>query len=318
MPSTRLVVCGSIALDRIMSFKGNYHELIDADKLEVLSLSVIVDSLSVVRGGIGANIAQGLVQLGGEVSLLGSVGFDGLDYLQSLSDLGIDTQAVHRSKLPSGSFSVLTDSVGNQVGGFYPGAMSDAKDLSFMPWADSKEPIIACLSAHDPSAMRRQSEECLKHNIRMVYDPGQQVSTIPGDDLKCGIEAAEIVIVNEYELSLLIKRTGLSEGELQAAVPILITTLGKNGSRICDSRSSQSLEISVAKPSKVVDPTGAGDAYRAGFLYGYLRQWELRQCGRLGSVVASFALEHHGPQGSLSREAVKERYEKTFNEKVVL
>jgi len=318
MSSTRLVVCGSIALDRIMSFKGNYHELIDADKLEVLSLSVLVDSLSVVQGGIGANIAHSLVQLGGDVSLLGSVGSDGLDYLQSLSDMGIDTQSVHRSKLPSGSFNVLTDSAGNQVGGFYPGAMGDAKDVSFAPWADSKEPILACISAHDPSAMRRQTEECIKHNIRLVYDPGQQVSTISSDDLKRGVEAAEILIVNEYELSMLCKRTGLSEKELPAAVPILITTLGEQGSRILDSRQSHPVEISIATPSKIVDPTGAGDAYRAGFLYGYLRQWEMQQCGQLGSVVASFALEHHGPQGPLSREAVMERYMQTFNEKVAL
>jgi len=318
MSSTRLVVCGSIALDRIMSFKGNYHELIDADKLEVLSLSVLVDSLSVVPGGIGANIAYNLAQLGDKVTLLGSIGVDASDYLERLGDAGINIASVHRSQLPTASFSVLTDSVGNQVGGFYPGAMSDAKDISFAPWADSKEPILACLSAHDPSAMRRQTEECIKHDIPLVYDPGQQVSTRSSDDLKRGIAAAKILIVNEYELSMLFKRTGLSEQELQAAVPILITTLGEHGSRILDSRLPKPVEIGIATPSEIVDPTGAGDAYRAGFLYGYLRQWELVQCGQLGSVVASFALEHHGPQGPLSREAVMERYEKTFNEKVVL
>jgi adenosine kinase len=117
---------------------------------------------------------------------------------------------------------------------------------------------------------------------------------------------------------MLCKRTGLSEKELPAAVPILITTLGEQGSRILDSRLSHPVEISIATPSKIVDPTGAGDAYRAGFLYGYLRQWEMQQCGQLGSVVASFALEHHGPQGPLSREAVMERYMQTFNEKVAL
>lgn len=318
MSKTRLVVCGSIALDRIMKFSGNYHELIDATKIEVLSLSVLVDSLSVVEGGIGANIAYNLVLLGSEVSLIGSVGPDGFDYLQRLSELGIDTSGVHMSRLPSGSFNVLTDSAGNQIGGFYPGAMADAKDVSFLPWADSKEDIIACISAHDPVAMRRQTEECLEHKIRLVYDPGQQVSTVPPEDLKQGVKAAEIVIVNEYEFSMLCKRTGLSEDQLKASVPLLITTHGEHGSRIFDKKLSDPVEIGIAKPEEYVDPTGAGDAYRAGFLYGYLRQWETRQCGRLGAVVASFTLQHRGPQTQFSREDIVKRYQETFNEEVTL
>jgi adenosine kinase len=318
MSKTRLVVCGSIAIDRIMKFSGNYHDLIDAAKIDVLSLSVLVDSLTVVEGGIGANIAYNLVLLGSEVSLIGSVGPDGFDYLQRLSELGIDTQGVHMSRLLSGSFNVLTDSVGNQIGGFYPGAMSDAADLSFLPWVNSGEDIIACISAHDPVAMRRQTEECQQHKIRFVYDPGQQVSTIAAEDLRLGIEAAEVVIVNEYELSMLCTRTGISEAQLQSKVPVLITTHGEQGSRIFDKQLSAPLEISIAKPEEYVDPTGAGDAYRAGFLYGYLRQWDLKQCGRLGSVIASFTLEHHGPQAPFSREDITKRYQQTFNEEVTL
>jgi len=318
MSKTRVVVCGSIAIDRIMNFSGNYHELIDAAKIEVLSLSVLVDSLAVVEGGIGANIACSLALLGSDVSLLGAVGADGLDYLQRLGDMGIDTSGVHLSRLPTGSFSVLTDSSGNQVGGFYPGAMGDAEHLSFLPWVETGEDIIACISAHDPAAMRRQTEECLKHKIRLVYDPGQQVSTVPAEDLKRGVEAAEVLMVNEYELSTLCKRTGISETELQTSVPILVTTHGEHGSRIFDSRLPEPLEIGIAKPAEYVDPTGAGDAYRAGFLYGHLRQWDMSKCGRLGAVLASFALEHRGPQAPFSRDAVIKRYQETFNEEVTL
>lgn len=120
MGTTQLVICGSIAIDRIMKFSGNYRDLIDADKLEALSLSVLVDSVEVSEGGTGANIAYNLALLGGQATLLGSVGPDGLDYLKRLSNMGIETSGVYRSSLPSGSFSVLTDSAGNQVGGFYP------------------------------------------------------------------------------------------------------------------------------------------------------------------------------------------------------
>jgi adenosine kinase len=318
MATTRLVVCGSIALDRIMNFQGNYHELIDAEKIEVLSLSVLVDSLNVVEGGIGANIAYSLARLGNEVTLLGSIGADGLDYLKRLSDMGIDTSGVHQSKLQSSSFNVLTDSAGNQVGGFYPGAMSDAESLSFVPWANSGEDVLICLSAHDPSAMRRQTEECLQHKMRLVYDPGQQTSTLSGEDLRQGIEAAELLFVNEYELRMLCTRTGLSEADVRSRVPVLITTHGEQGSVISGNHVPEAIEIAIAPPAHIGNPTGAGDAYRAGFLYGYLRQWELGECGRLGSVVASFALEHPGPQVPFSTDAVMQRYQQTFNEKVAL
>ena len=317
MSKPHLIVCGSIAIDRIMNFSGNYHDLIDVTKLQVLSLSVLVDSLKVSEGGISANIAFYLAALGEHPTLLGSIGSDAQDYLNRLGALGIDISAVHISELPTAAFNVLTDTSGNQVGGFYSGAMSDADSLSFVPWAKESD-LLTCLSAHDPKAMRRQSEECLEHGIRMVYDPGQQVSTLPPEDLKLGIKAAEVVIVNEYELSLLCSRTGLTEELLKSEVPLLVCTLGDRGSTIRGKSIPDFIHVDVAKPHEIVDPTGAGDAFRAGFLYGYLRQWELVQCGQLGSVVASFALEHHGPQTTITLEEVMNRYYQTFNERIEL
>jgi adenosine kinase len=316
MDGTRVVVCGSIALDRIMNFVGNYHELIDVTNIDVLSLSVIVDSMSLVEGGIAGNIAHNLAQLGQDVSLLGSIGSDGFTYLERLEGMGIDVSKVHHSTLPSGSFSVLTDSGGNQVGGFYPGAMMDADSLSFMPWIESGEDFIACLSAHNPAAMRRQTEECLEHQARMIYDPGQQVSTVPPEDMQLGIKAAEMLIVNEYEYRLLLQRTNMNEQQLRDIVPILVVTHGKEGSRIFDRQHNKAIEIGIVKPEQYADPTGAGDAYRAGFLYGYLRQWELQQCGELGAATASFALEHVGPQTPFNLEEVARRYEEAFKRKV--
>ncbi len=316
MKVTPVVVCGSIAIDRIMHFSGNYHSLIDADKLDVLSLSVLVDGLSVVEGGTGGNISYNLAKLGQGVSLMDCVGPDGKEYVKRLTQMGVDTTAVRATDLPTSSFQVLTDSGGNQVGGFYPGAMAEGDQLNLSRWTKKDTNIFVCLSPHDPTAMRHQVEECLKNRISFMYDPGQQVNMLPINDLKRGIETAQIVIVNDYEFSLLKSRTGLSESILRQQVPVLIITHGKNGSSIYEGPAT--LKVGVATPETYIDPTGAGDAYRAGFLYGFLRQWELRQCGQLGAVVASFALEHHGPQAEYTQAAVKKRYQQVFNESLEL
>jgi len=314
--STQLVVCGSIALDRIMNFTGGFHELIDETKLEVLSVSVLVDSLKISNGGTGANIAYNLSNLGNHPVLLGAVGPDAQEYLQQLEAKGTDVSHVYRSKLPTASFSVLTDSHDNQVGGFYPGAMGDADSLSFTPWAG--QDVLFCLSAHDPTAMRRQIDESAHNKLRLFYDPGQQVSNISVDDLKAGVAAAEVLIVNDYERTVVSKKLGLSEIELAQQVPVFISTHGKDGSVISGQKLPEPVKIAAAKPTDVVDPTGAGDAYRAGFLHGYLRQWDIKQCGQLGSVVASFVLEQAGTQIDLPVDVIKQRYQATYNQEVDL
>ena len=316
MSKTRVIICGSIAIDRIMHFPGHYKELIQPDKLDVLSLSVLVDTLTVSPGGIGPNIAHNLAQLGEQPVLLGSAGADADYYLKQLAELGIDISAVHDSSLPTASFTALTDADNNQMGGFYPGAMADSETVSVEPW--SNQDVVFCLSAHDPSAMRRQTEECARHGIRLFYDPGQQVANVPTEDLKLGVETAELVAVNEYEQQMLCEKLGISAEELSAGVDLLISTRGEHGSVISGKSLDQPLEIACAKPSEIVDPTGAGDGYRAGFLYGYLRQWDVRICAQLGAVVASFVLEQSGTQVELSRAAIIGRYKETFNEELVL
>lgn len=316
MAKQRIVISGSLAIDRIMNFGGQYRDLIESDKIEVLSVSVLVDSIEEAEGGTGANIAYSMACMGEEPVLLSSAGANATGYIRRLAAAGVDTSQVHISKLPTASFNVLTDSGGNQIGGFYPGAMADASTLSFAPYAG--QAILACISANDQLAMRRQSEECAKLGIRLVYDPGQQVSNISGEDLRVGVQAAEVVIVNEYELDILNKKTGWSQAKLDSLVPVLITTHGKHGSRLSGKNIPSPIKVDSAKPGKIVDPTGAGDAYRAGFLYGYLRQWEIVKCGQLGSVVASFALEQHGPQAKLSPRDITARYQQTFNERVKL
>jgi adenosine kinase len=210
----------------------------------------------------------------------------------------------------------MTDSEDNQVGGFYPGAMADSQTLTLERWAGQE--VLVCVSAHDPEAMRAQTDECRELKLPLVYDPGQQVSNSPAEDLKAGTDAAEVLIVNDYELSVLCDRIGAAQKEIQAKVPALVTTLGKQGSVISGTKAGKPIEVPAAKPDKLVDPTGAGDAYRAGFLYGYLRQWQLRDCGRLGAVLASFIIEQHGTQTEISKDALAKRYRETFNEEVTL
>jgi adenosine kinase len=315
MTQPQLIICGSIAIDRIMNFSGKYRDLIKPEKLHALSLSTLLDKLEDSRGGTGANIAYNIAMLGENPVLLGSVGADAKAYLEDLSNLGIDTSNIHHSELATASFNVITDSEDSQVGGFFQGAMSDSQSLSFASWQGKDAVVMIC--AHNPEAMNRQARECQQYGLKLVFDPGQQVSD-PAVDLGTGVSAAEIVLVNDYELGVLCEKLATDPQQLKTKVPILVTTMGKDGSIIEGTSLPEPLNISAAKPKQVLDPTGAGDAYRAGFLYGYLRQWDLRICGQLGSVVSSFIVEQHGTQRQFSKQQIMDRYKENFNEEVQL
>jgi adenosine kinase len=308
-----IVVSGSIAIDRIMSFTGRYREHIQPEKLDALSISIFLDELHDSYGGVGANIAYSLALLGDEPFLLGSVGKDGLLYMEQLAHHGVNIAHVFESKLPTASFNVITDSDQNQVGGFYPGAMFDSDALSLAPWK-AQNPIVV-VSPHDPKAMHRQVQECQDWGLKLCYDIGQQVSNLPGDQMRAGVEAAEILILNEYELSVLSTKTGLSVEKIKQTVPVVITTLGKKGSIIEGANVDAPIEVGIAKPEHVADPTGAGDAFRAGFLYGYARGWPLKASAQLGAVCGTYAIEKPGTQShEFTYDQAAARYQATFNE----
>lgn len=283
-----LILTGSISIDRIMNFGGKYRDLIQADKLHVLSLSVLIDNLSHTRGGTAANIAYSSALLGDKPILLGSVGHDAHDYISDLAKLGIDTSHVFYSDLPTPTFTVLTDSDDNQIGGFYPGAMSDIQSLTLKPWY-GKNPLVV-ISANDPTAMDLLVKECIKNKLDYVYDVGQQVTNITTDQLKLGLSKASILFVNDYELGTILSRTLYSKSQLQSMIPIIVTTLGHKGSDI------NGVIVPAVKNLKVIDPTGAGDAYRAGFLHYYLQGQTLQGCAELGSTVATYTIELRGTQ----------------------
>jgi adenosine kinase len=296
-----------------MAFAGRYSDHIRADKLDSLSVSIFLDQLHDSHGGVGANIVYSLGMLGDAPILLGSVGHDARSYIQKLARLGANVSHVHESDLPTASFNVITDSDQNQVGGFYPGAMFDSDNLSLEPWKGTEAIIV--VSPHDPRAMRRQVAECVRWGLRLCYDVGQQVSNLSGQDLAEGIAAAEILILNDYELAALSAKVGRSAEAIKSQVPVVVTTLGKRGSVIEGTTVSSPISVSIVPPTEVVDPTGAGDAYRAGFLYGLSRSWGLSECSQLGATCATYAIEQPGTQSHVfDLAAVTARHNANFGE----
>ena len=298
-----------------MGFQGRYRDQIHPDKIDSLSISIFLTSLQDSYGGVGANIAYSLALLGDRPVLLGSAGPDAHEYIQQLTVSGVDTRHIYHSQLPTASFNVITDSEENQVGGFYPGAMFDSHTLSFKPWRSSG--AIVVVSPHDPKAMRRQVTEARKWNLRLCYDVGQQVSNLEAADIAAGVDAAEILILNDYEISALASKINRSIDGVKAKVPVVVTTLGKGGSVIEGSSVNRAVHVAIARPTKVVDPTGAGDAYRSGFLYGLARGWDLAASARLGATVAVFAIEHQGTQGhKFTLAEVAARYRENFDQEL--
>ena len=308
-----IIVSGSIAIDRIMNFADHYKNLIKPDKLHVLSVSVFLDKLKNTHGGSGANIAYSLALLGGKPTLIGSVGPDAKEYMQKLAKCGVNTDSIHFSHLLTASFNVFTDLDDNQIGGFYPGAMFDSKITSFKPWIDKNAFFV--ISPDDPKLMDRLIDQCNKYKLRMLYDFGQQVSNSPSESLLKGVSSAEIIIANDYEMSILSDKIKLSIPEIKKIVPICITTLGAKGSIIEGKNILKPIIVKSAKPKKNLDPTGAGDAFRAGFLYGFVRGWDLKICGQMGSVLAVYTVETHGTQEhSFTKKEFAKRYYENYNQ----
>ncbi len=296
-----------------MNFGGHFTDLIKLEKIQSLSISIFLDSLKDTRGGNGANIAYSMALLGNNPVLLGSVGAEAEQYMADLKKIGVQADLVHRSRLPTASFNVFTDGGDRQIGGFYPGAMFDSDSLTLLP-LKAAAPFIV-IAPHDPKAMRRQVQECKENGLRLFYDVGQQVTNIGGEDIQAGLEIAELLIINDYELSVICQKTGRAEAEIKSRIPVVITTLGSEGSVIEGKNVPQPVRVGIARPKRVADPTGAGDAYRAGFLHGYIRNWDLKTSAQLGAVCASYAIEQLGTQGhTFNLNLVAQRYQQAFNE----
>jgi adenosine kinase len=307
----KIVVTGSIAYDYLMSFPGKFTEHFLAEHMKRISLSFLVDSMDKRRGGCAPNIAYTLALLGGRPVLMATAGEDFADYRQWLDAAGIDTTQV--KQIPGkfcASFFCSTDVENNQIASFYTGAMADAGQLSFRSVKDCGLAIVA---PNDPGAMVQYAEECRTLGIPFIFDPGQQCARMEGNELREGITGATIVIVNDYELELLRQKTGMNEADILVVAKTLIVTKGENGSSIITSAGH--VDVPAVAPSRVVDPTGVGDAFRGGLMRGISLGLSYEQSARMGSVAATYALEHMGGLShAYSWDEFKARYQEHFGE----
>jgi len=305
-----IIVTGSIAYDYLMSFPGSFTEHLLPDHLQRVSLSFLVDSMDKRRGGCAPNIAYTLALLGERPRLMATAGQDFDDYRRWLDGAGIDTSLVKRidGKFTA-SFFCSTDRNGNQIASFYTGAMANAGELSFR---DAGGCDLAIISPNDPGAMVRYARECRELGIPYIYDPSQQVARMGGDELRDGAAGARIVICNDYEYEILREKTGLDAAAmLRLHAEAVIVTRGEKGSSVM--LPGQTIEVPAVPPRETADPTGVGDAFRGGLMKGLAAgaPWEV--CARIGSVAATYALEHLGGSShSYTWPEFKARYEAQF------
>jgi adenosine kinase len=305
----RTIVTGSIAYDYLMSFPGKFTEHFLPEHLSRVSLSFLVDTMDKRRGGCAPNIAYTLALLGERPRLMGTAGQDFGEYRQWLDAAGVDTTLVR--EVPgkfTASFFCSTDSDNNQIASFYTGAMAHAAELSFRTIGPAD---LAIISPNDPAAMTQYAEECRTLGIPFIFDPGQQCARMSGPELLAGIVGARILICNDYELELIRQKTGLSEDELLERSALLVVTRGEHGSSVISRQSRH--DVRAVPPNRMGDPTGVGDAYRAGFMKGLALGAEAPVCAAMGSVAATYVLEHIGGQShAYTWTEFERRYESQF------
>ncbi|MDE2776968.1 MAG: carbohydrate kinase family protein [Chloroflexota bacterium] len=288
------LVTGSIAYDYLMRFPGSFQQHFLPDRLHDLSLSFLVDDMTKHWGGVGANIAFTLAQFGARPKLMGTVGRDFGDYRRWLEGSGVDCSTVIQiDEVFTASFFANTDDDNNQLAFFYGGAMNLARDYRIADVV-RQSPDLVIISPNDPVAMVNLCDECRQQNLRFIYDPGQQVARLDGDELKRGIRGAYMVIVNIYEASVIYDKTGWSLDDLRQQAEIVVITESENGSKIY--HDDDIIELQAFPPTNIADPTGAGDAYRAGFILGLSERLPLKLCGQIGALSATYALEVVGTQ----------------------
>jgi adenosine kinase len=306
----KIIVTGSIAYDYLMSFPGKFTEQILPEHLHRLSVSFLVDSMDKRRGGCAPNIAYTLALLGERPLLMATAGEDFGDYRQWLELAGVDTSLVSQvdGKFTA-SFFCSTDQANNQIASFYTGAMADAGQLSFRAGGECG---LAIISPNDPGAMTQYAEECRTLGIPYIFDPGQQCTRMSGEELTDGISGAHVVICNDYEFELMRQKTGFSEADVLAQARALIITRGEEGSSVYTASGARA-DVPAVPPRHIVDPTGVGDAFRGGLMKGIALGLPYGVSARMGSVAATYALEHLGGQShSYAWREFEERYEEHF------
>ncbi|HEV2128119.1 MAG TPA: carbohydrate kinase family protein [Thermomicrobiales bacterium] len=288
-----IVVSASIAFDHIMSFNGSFKDHILVEKAHVLSVSFLIDSLKKHRGGVGGNVAYSLGLLGEPAALVGTVGEDFGEYRSVLDQHGVDTSGVVEvgGELTATGF-LSADLHGNQIVSFYPGAMWKSREIDLTDAANGA--VYGVVGAGDPEGMVLHTRQIAASSAKLVFDPSQQIPILTGDQLTEGIEAADIMVANDYEYSMIERKTGLSIEDIRQRVELTVVTYGEQGSEI--RHGDEQVEIPIAPAREVVDPSGGGDAYRAGLLKGLLLGFDLDMVGRVAAQAATYPIENYGTQ----------------------
>lgn len=304
-----IVVTGSVAFDYLMSFPGRFSDHILPDQIQHISLSILVDSMRKERGGCAPNIAYSLALLGERPTVMATVGRDFDEYRAWLEQAGVDTSAMVAIEDEfTASCFINTDRDNNQIVSFYSGAMRRADQLSFHDLDDVE---IAIISPNAPAAMVKYARECQELGIPYIYDPSQQIVWLSGEELLAGSRGAKVLICNEYEFGMIKKKTGLSDEELLALPQATVITRGAEGSTIY--ADGQELSIPAVPPEPLAEPTGVGDAYRAGLIKGLRHGLPWETTGRIAALAAVYVLEQHGTQAHrYTRQEFVDRYTRTF------
>ena len=293
----KIGVAGSVGLDHLMTFSGKFTDSFVAGSLEKVSLSFLVDSLDVRRGGCAANICYGMGVLGLNPVLIAAVGKDWADYEAWLSRHGVDTShALVSTTLYTAHFMVTTDDDLNQIASFFPGAMSEARNIELAPIMEKTGRFdMVVISPDDPQAMLHHSEVCRKEGIPFAADPSQQMARMSGEEIKLLIDGASYLFLNEYELALAMQKTGWSDREILEHVKIRVVTLGSKGAKV-ESAAGEFVQVGVPKEKSKTDPTGVGDSFRSGFIAGLAWGLSHERCAQLGSLIATYVIETMGTQ----------------------
>jgi len=308
-----ILLTGSVAYDYLMTFPGMFKDMILPERLEKISLSVLVDSMSKVRGGIAPNIAYTMALLGERPRVMATVGEDFGDYRAWLESSGVDTGLMR--VVPgefTASFFATTDQTSAQIASFYPGAMAHAatQSLKDLP----QKPDLVIVSPNAPDAMMKFPAECRDLGINYLYDPSQQVLRLEGNELARDMEGAYFLFCNDYEFELISKKTGWDLNQILQHVNVVVITRGKDGANLYTN--GEEYFIPPVPEEQIVDPTGVGEAFRGGFLTGYAHGWDWVLCGEVGSLAAVFCLEQRGPQShSYAGKDFVNRFRKHFDDK---
>jgi len=292
-----IAICGSIATDHLMTFGGKFADSFVAEQLDKISVSFLADDLQIRRGGVGGNIAFGMASLGQRPALVGAAGVDFDDYRSWLERHGVDCESVKISDTRhTARFVCTTDTELAQMATFYPGAMSEAREVELKPVADRLGGLdLVLIGPDDPEAMVRHTQECRDRSLPFVADPSQQLAWGDGPMIRSLIEGATYLVTNEYESHLVEQKTGWSAEEIAERVTTRVITRGADGVSVV-TRGEEPVQVPVVPAASVADPTGVGDAFRAGFLTGLAHGLSHERCAQLGTALATECLETVGTQ----------------------